>query len=127
VYSDSDMQFGFIVVCLILVPLCHQGLALEPLADSRMGIRILKRGDPREEQVMFTGNDPLMGEEKINGQLFRISKRKEQDRIIHVIGRQFHPFLLKYDTQCYIANFIFKQLFTGFSTVSMQGLTHKRI
>ena len=99
------MIVGFRLFCLVIVSLCHEGLAIEPLADSRMSLRILKRAgpdwnDPRGVDVMFPGNDPLMGNEKINGQLFRIAKRKEQDRIIHVIGRQFHPFLLKYDTRC---------------------------
>ena len=47
---------------------------------------------------MFTGNDPLIGNKQMNGQPFRISKRKEEDRIIPVIERQFHQFLLRYFT-----------------------------
>jgi hypothetical protein len=75
--------------------LCHHGLAMEPLADSRKISRILKRGGVEwNGMMMFTGNDLLIGDEKINGQLFIISKRKEQYRIFPVIARQFHHFLL---------------------------------
>ena len=66
-----------------------------------MSLRILKRAgldwnDAREANVMFTGNDPLIGNKQMNGQLFRISKRKEQETIIPDIERQFHRFLLRY-------------------------------
>ena len=101
------MQFGFKIVCLITVSLCHHGLGHQwaPLVDSRMGFRIPKQGgldwnDPKEVQVNFAGNDLLLGDEKMNGQLFRISKRKEQDTIIPDMERQFHHFLLRYYTVC---------------------------
>ena len=73
------MHFGFKIDCLIIVSLCHKGHGHQwaPLVDSRMGFRIPKQGgldwnDPREGKVMFTANDPLLGDEKMNGQPFRI-------------------------------------------------------
>ena len=96
------MIVGFRLFCLVSLSLCHEGLAIEPLADPRMSLRILKRAgtdwnDPRGVDDMFGGNDPLMGNEKLNGQLFRISKRKEQDSINPNIQRKFHRFLLRYN------------------------------
>ena len=89
------MGFGFRLCCLIILSLCHERFAIEPLADSRMSSQILKRAghngiDPRGGEVMFTGNAPLMGNKRLNGRLFRISKRKEQDISIPDIERQFH-------------------------------------
>ena len=86
---------------VVIVSLGHEGLAFETLADSRMSLPILKRAgldwnDPSEGHVNVTGKDPLSGDEQMNGQLFRISKKKEQDTIIPDIERQFHRFLLRY-------------------------------
>ena len=58
-----------------------------------MSIRILKRAgsdwnDPRGVE-MFPGNDPLMGNEKLNGQLFRISKRKDRIEIFLILKGNF--------------------------------------
>ena len=99
------MLFGFIVVGLMIGSLCYHGHGHQwaPLVDSRKSFRIPKRGgldwnDPREGKVMFTGNDPLLGHKKMNGQLFRISKRKEQDTIIPDSERQLFHFLLRYYT-----------------------------
>ena len=99
------MTVGLRFFCLVIVSLCHEGLAIKPLADPRMSSGILKRAgldwkDRRGVDVMLTGNDPLMGNEKLNGQLFRISKKKEQDTIIPDIERPFHHFLLRYFMGC---------------------------
>ena len=95
------MIVGSRLFCLVIVSLCHEGIPIKPLVDPRMSLRILKRAgpnwnDPRGVDVMFPGNDPLMGNEKLNGQLFRISKRKEQDRIVPDIEREIRRFLLRY-------------------------------
>ena len=83
----------------------HEGVAFETLVDSRMSLPILKRAgldwnDAREADVMFTGNDPLIGNNQMNGQLFRISKRKDQDIIISDIENEYHRFLQRYYTGC---------------------------
>jgi hypothetical protein len=89
------MQFGFTIVCLIILSLCHHGLAMEPLADSRMSSQILKRGDKKINGQLFRISKREGQDKHI---LFRISKRKEQERIIPVLEGRFHRFLLKYDT-----------------------------
>ena len=94
------MDFGFRLFCLVIVSLGHEGVAFETLVDSRMSLPILKRAgldcnDAGEANVMFTGNNPLVGNKQMNGQLFRISKKKEQDTIIPDIERKFHWFLLR--------------------------------
>jgi hypothetical protein len=99
------MIVSFRLFCLVIISLCHEGLAKEALADTRIFSRILKRtgldwNDPIGADVMFAGNDLLMRNEQRNGHLFRISKRKEQDRIIRDIERQFYHFLLRYYTGC---------------------------
>ena len=104
------MMVGFKLFCLVIVSLCHEGLAIKPLEDSNMSLRILKRAgpewnEPRGVNSLFPGNDPMMGNEKLNGQFLRIAKRKEQDRIIPDIVSNFHHFLLRYYTGC--VEFIF--------------------
>ena len=99
------MIAGLRLFCLVIISLCHEGLAIQPMADSRMIVRILKRTGPdwndlRGVDGRIPGNDQLMGYDKHNGQLFRIAKRKEQDRIIRDIERQFYHFLLGYYTGC---------------------------
>jgi hypothetical protein len=101
------MQIGFKIVCLIIVSLCDYGHGHQwaPLLDSRMSFRIPKSigldwNDPREGHVNVTGKDPLLGDEQMNGQLFRISERNEQDTIIPDIERQYHRFLLSYYLGC---------------------------
>ena len=103
------MIVGLRLFCLVIVLLCHEGLPIKPLADSRIYLRMLKRSgldwnDPRAAGVMFAGNDPLIGNEQRNGQLFRISKRKEQDSIIPNIQRKFHRFLLRYNVMYSVMN-----------------------
>ena len=110
------MVVGFRLFCLVIVSLCHEGLAIEPLAGSIMSLRILKRSglegnDPRGGEVMFAGKDQLMGKKQKNGQLFRISKRKEQGSIIPDTKRQFHRFLLKYISKMLKTNYIYLTLF----------------
>ena len=99
------MIVGFRLFCLVIVSLCHEGLAIEPLVDPRMSLKILKQAgpdwnDPKGADDVFGGNDPLMGNEKLNGQLFRISKKKDQDIIISDIENEYHRFLQRYYTGC---------------------------
>jgi hypothetical protein len=94
------MIVGFRLFCLVIASLCHEGLAIQPMTDSRMSVRILKRAGPdwndlRGVDGTIHGNDPLIGNEMPNGQLFRIAKRKKQDKINPEIERQFHHFLIR--------------------------------
>ena len=96
------MKFGFRLFCLGILSLCHESFPSRHWLIQEVPKRAgLDRNDPVEVQVMFNGNDPLKGNQNMNGQLFRISKRKEQDRFIPDIERQYHCFLLRYYTGCF--------------------------